>query len=256
MSHKSEFDAFNRDVAIRGGYSYTTNASLSSRLANQRLTDVALEIVNFRGQMVIDIGCGDGTYTLELYDRGQPAGMHGVEPAQKAIEIARQRIAGRQIHFGVHSAYELPHAANSFDVAHLRGVLHHLDRPVDALREAFRVARTLVVIEPNGYNPMLKILERFSRYHIEHNEKSYAPLTLDRWISRLGGAVRVRRWVGLVPFFCPDWMARSLKAIEPVVEQLPLINAIGCAQYVFVATRADGIRISTPADGNGTFAKD
>jgi len=238
MIPKSEFEAFNRDVANRGGYSYTTNASLSSRLANQRLTNVALEVVNFYGQRVIDIGCGDGTYSLELYDRGQPANMYGVEPAQNAIETAQQKIAGRQIHFAVQNAYELPYTANSFDIAHLRGVLHHMDRPVDALREAFRIAGTLVIIEPNGYNPMLKILERLSRYHIEHNEKSYAPHTLDRWISALGGTVLIRRYAGLVPFFCPDSLARSLKLIEPIVERLPLIRAIGCAQYVLKATRA------------------
>ena len=31
--------------------------------------------------------------------------------------------------------------------------------------------------------------------------------------------------------------ARTLKVVEPVVEHLPLVNAVGCAVYVFAAVR-------------------
>ena len=242
MDHKEKpsVDAFNRDIVTHAGYLYTTNARLSSYMANRRLTDATLAIADFRGKRVLDIGCGDGTYTLELFDRGQPSSIHGVDPAHEAIRIAEQKIGGRQISFEVHSAYALPHEDDSFDIAYLRGVLHHMDRPVDALREALRVAPMLVVIEPNGYSPILKLFERFSRYHIEHNEKSYTPATLDQWINRMGSKVHLRRYAGLVPMFCPDWLARVLKWIEPVVEGLPLINAWGCAVCVFVVRRADG----------------
>jgi SAM-dependent methyltransferase len=134
----------------------------------------------------------------------------------------------------VESAYELPYDANSFDIAYLRGVLHHMDQPQLAIREAVRVASTVVVIEPNGYNPVLKVLERYSPYHVEHHEKSYPPLQLDRWATAAGGTVTVRKWAGLVPMFCPDWMARPLKVIEPLVEVAPLLNLISCAVYVSV----------------------
>ena len=111
-----------------------------------------------------------------------------------------------------------------FDVAQLRGVLHHLDRPVDALREAMRVAPVIVVLEPNGYNLGLKAIEKLSTYHRDHGEKSYAPANLERWVRELGGRVVSRDWVGLVPYFCPDWFARTMKVIEPVVESVPLLN--------------------------------
>jgi hypothetical protein len=35
--------------------------------------------------------------------------------------------------------------------------------------------------------------------------------------------------------FCPDWLARAMKAVEPVVEGLPGIRALGCAVFVVVA---------------------
>ena len=52
------------------------------------------------------------------------------------------------------------------------------------------------LIEPNGYNPTLKLIERFSRYHREHGEKSYAPgaaATLDPRPRRHDRARAVRR---------------------------------------------------------------
>lgn len=234
---KTSFDPFNRDVERNAGYLYTTNASLSSHLANRRLTDATLATVDFRAKRVIDIGCGDGTYTVELFDRGQPRSIHGTDPAQAAIDSAREKIGARQIEFDVCSAYELPWEVGSFDIAHLRGVLHHLERPQDALREALRVAPTVVVIEPNGLNIGLKLLERVSSYHRAHQEKSYRPVRIDNWIRDQGGRVTSRQWVGLVPFFCPDWIARSLKRLEPLVEAMPVGRRVGCGVYVLVATR-------------------
>jgi ubiquinone/menaquinone biosynthesis C-methylase UbiE len=228
-------EAFNQDVADNDGYRYTTNAQLSSRLANRRLTDATLAAATFTDRRVLDIGCGDGTYTLELCDLAHPRSIHGVDLAAEAIKMAQSRVGGRPITFSSGSACALPFPDSSFDVAYLRGVLHHMDNPIDALREALRVANILVVIEPNGYSPILKVLEKTSAYHIAHNEKSYAPMRLDAWVKRLGGQVCHRQWVGLVPMFCPDWMARFLKQIEPIVEWLPGISHIGCAVYVFTA---------------------
>lgn len=230
-------DAFNRDVVTGGGYQYTTQASLSSRLANRRLTEAALQMVDFAGRRVLDVGCGDGTYTFELFDAGHPAVMVGLDPADQAIRTARTLTGCRNIRFDVGSAYAMNYEHDAFDVAHLRGVLHHLDRPEEAIREALRVAREIIVIEPNGYNLVLKLLENFSSYHIEHGEKSYRAAVLKTWTRRCGGDIHDQRWAGLVPFFCPDWMAGMLKIAEPLVERAPLVNAASCAVFVFRAGR-------------------
>jgi ubiquinone/menaquinone biosynthesis C-methylase UbiE len=233
---------FDADTAENGGYRYTTNASLSSRMANARLSDVSLGMADVRGQSVLDIGCGDGTYTIELFDLGQPAKLHALEPAETAVATARAKAGSRAITFQTGSAYELPYADGAFDWAWMRGVLHHLDRPDEAIAEALRVARQLMVIEPNGYSPILKLLERFSPYHRAHDEKSFTAATLQRWVQRAGGQVRVGKFAGLVPMFCPDWMAQLAKTLEPAVEATPLVRHLGCAVYIFAAGR-----ISSPA---------
>jgi len=226
--------AFNRDVVANEGYLYANKARLSSALATRRLTDAVLAVASFRGKRVLDVGCGDGTYTLELFDRGAPASIHGIDHADEAVKIARTRVGDRPITYEVGSAESLPLGDDSFDIVQLRGVLHHVDRPVDALREAMRVAPLVVVTEPNGYNPILKVLEKVSRYHVEHEERSFFPFTLHSWARKLGGTVRSSTAVGLVPFFCPDGFARFLKAIEPIVERVPVVRSVSVGTEVFV----------------------
>jgi ubiquinone/menaquinone biosynthesis C-methylase UbiE len=240
MAKPTAVEAFNRDAVANAGYLYTNHARLSSVLANERLTRAVLDSADFRGKTVLDVGCGDGTYTLELFASAQPSRIHAVDRAEQAIELGRRRAGDRPITFEACSAESLPFPDGSFDIALLRGVLHHLDRPTDALREAMRVARLLVVTEPNGYNPVLKVLERVSPYHVEHEERSFFPATLATWIRRLGGSVRSLRYVGLVPFFCPDPMARALKAVEPALERAPVLRNLCCGTYVLVVAPPAG----------------
>ena len=190
-----EWAPFNADMAANAGYLYTTNASLSSRIANLRHSNAILAFADFRGKRVIDIGCGDGTYTVELFDRGQPSSIYAIDPASNAIDIARGKVGVRNITYDVQSAYDIPRDENSFDIACLRGVLHHMDRPTEALQQAFRLASKVVLLEPNGYNIVLKLIEKLSKYHREHGEKSYPPAQIDRWVGDHGGKVRKRAWV-------------------------------------------------------------
>jgi SAM-dependent methyltransferase len=237
-------DPFTADIATNAGYLYTTNARLSSRLANRRLTEASLAVADFGGRRLIDIGCGDGTFTVEVFDAGGAASVTGLDPAETAVRVARKKVGDRPINFTVGSAFDLPYPDGSFDLAYLRGVLHHMARPVDALREALRVATSVVVVEPNGYNPALKVLERCSAYHLEHGEQSYSARRLDGWVREIGGTVETRTFAGLVPMFCPDWLARATKRLEPAVERLPVVRNLGCAVYVFSAT-------GRPGDGPG-----
>lgn len=229
-------NVFNHDAFENQGYLYSTNAPLSSQMANKRLSDLTLENVDLHNKTVLDIGCGDGVYTIELFDRVQVKRMVGVDFASQAIEIAQTKSGSRSIEFEVQSANNLPFETKCFDIAIIRGVLHHLDDPVPALKEALRVASIVWVIEPNGYNPGLKLLEKFSQYHIDHQEKSYLPAFLDKEIEKMGGKVLHRKWAGFVPMFCPNWMAKIMKTLEIVVENVPIIKHLGCAVYTFSAS--------------------
>jgi ubiquinone/menaquinone biosynthesis C-methylase UbiE len=225
---------FDRDVDSMGSYVYTRGTRLSSALAMARQSRAIYEAASFRGARVIDIGCGDGTATLNLFDDCAPARITAIDPAAKAIAVAESRCGDRNINYQVVSAYSLPYADGSFDIAHLRGALHHMETPETAIAEAARVARTVVVLEPNGYNPILKLIEKTSRYHRAHGERSYPPARIDNWLRQAGLTIARRGYCGLVPYFCPDCAARLLDRCEPWVERLRGVRALACGTYVTV----------------------
>jgi len=222
-------EPFDRDVELNEGYRYTTNAPLSSRLANDRLTDATLDLVPLSGRSLIDVGCGDGTYTADLARRGSPSAVIGIDPSPRAVEAAGRRHPG--LRFEVGDAAWLEATPDRFDVAVARGVLHHADDPARLVRAIGRVAGTLVVIEPNGWNPVLKVIERASAYHRAHGERSWRSSVIDGWLREAGFQPVTRIYAGLVPFFCPAPVARLLKRLEPLVESAGPLGRPALAVY-------------------------
>lgn len=201
-------------------------------MANGRMTDAVKEMVDIEGKRVIDIGCGDGTYTIELMEM-RPQHIIGIDAAGAAIDLARKKVLGKEnIKFEEASIYDLNSKEEVYDVAVARGVLHHLDDVKTAIAVISKIAKEIIVVEPNGYNPVLKIIEKTSLYHIEHEEKSYCPGKLDQWFRQYGGILAKSIYIGLVPMFCSDSVARLCKIFEPFVEKTPLIRKLLCGQYV------------------------
>jgi len=230
-------EPFEKDAACQGGYRYTATERLSCRLATGRSLDAILATGQLAGRSVLDMGCGDGFYTIQYWDRGRPRALTGVDAAAAAIRVANEKKQQRPIRFDAADVHALPFPNNSFDLALVQSILHHDDEPADILREAFRVAPVILIHEPNGNNFGLKVLEKTSRYHREHGEKSYRLRQLVRWIVEAGGEVQSRCFAGFVPMFSPDWLARAMKAVEPALERLPGLRALGCAVVVLVARR-------------------
>jgi len=240
---------FNRDAVENNGYRYTQLGSLSSRIANENLTRRTLEAMDFREKKVLDIGCGDGTYARELSDRGQTAFIEGLDVAEDAIKIAQENIGRRHMCFYFYDKFPLPFKDKEFDIAHLRGILHHADNPFAILSEAVRVAKEVIILEPNGYNPGLKLLERFSPYHRAHQEKSFTLRTFARWVKDMGAEVVSFRYIGLVPFFCPDFLVGFLKKLQPLVERNFFLRRFCCATCLLIVRRQGKIRLPERNDG-------
>src|SRR3989344_308794 len=158
---------FDIDASLNGGYLYTTQARLSSIVANHRLTLAILNAVRLSGKKVIDIGCGDGVYTFELYRNARPKKLYGVDSAIKSIG---------------------------------------------------QIASEILILEPNGYNPLLKIIEKISPYHRFHKEKSYTPKMIRGWLHKAGFTVYMQKYISIIPFFFPDTFTVILKPFEPFVE--------------------------------------
>ena len=234
---RGDVEIFDRDAAENRGYGYTLADQLSSRLATGRSTDEVLRLGGFRDCSLLDVGCGDGYYTIRYWDRGRPRSITAVDAAPRALGVARQAAEKRAIAFTAADAACLPYRDDSFDVVLLQSILHHAADPATLVREAFRVAPRVVIHDPNGNNLGLKIIEKTSRYHIEHNEKSYRPRRLRKWVREAGGVVTGAGFAGFVPMFCPDFVARVMKAAEGLLEAMPLARALGCSVYTMAAER-------------------
>jgi SAM-dependent methyltransferase len=235
---KDNVVTFARDVQSTGGYAYTQDSQFSCVAANRRLTDATVQAMDPTVRQVLDVGCGDGTYTQALQNAFPLAHFTGFDPAEAAIARAHRTYPGIRFCVGnVLEAADLP--KGPFDVAILRGVLHHTSNPALAIAHCARHARRLIIIEPNGYNPILKIIERASAYHRHHEERSFFPRTLRRWCGAAGLQVDGVGYVGFVPFFCPDPAAQLLHRVQPLLESIPLLRNTFAAVSVIRCSQRD-----------------
>lgn len=233
---KKNVSKFDEDVRNKGSYEYTADR-LSARMANARISEAISKIYDFSGKSVLDIGCGDGAYTLDFPALGVK-NILGVDPAAAAIDIARNKSKEAKlddiVSFKVGNIYDLEASIGTqhFDIIVLRGVLHHLPDAKKAISCIAPFADNVLVLEPNGYNPVLKVLEKVSTYHVEHEEQSFLPATIKSWLHEAGFTISKASYVNLVPFFCPDWLAKICKVTEPIIEKVPVVHHIACGQWI------------------------
>jgi len=231
---RAGFAPFDQDVEKRGAYEYTDGSRFSAVLANQRYTQMILSAVPFTDLDVVDVGAGDGTYTAELARLSRARAILGVEPSAPAVDRARSAFEKTitNLRFSCEFTEDLIRSGRRFDVAVYRGVLHHVVDPREEIKRAVQLASRVVILEPNGLNPMMKLVEKVSPYHRRHKERSYSPGQVAQWIEEGGGTEIRFRFFGLVPYFCPDWLARAGHVVEPIVEAIPALRGVVCGQYL------------------------
>lgn len=91
----------------------------------------------------------------------------GIEP--DAARVAEARSQGLPVEAG--DAAALPHGDGSWDWVTLRHVAHHLERPREAFSQAWRVARSGLLVAEPWYDPQL--------------DSQRAGLAIDRFLKRL-----------------------------------------------------------------------
>lgn len=116
------------------------NGKRAARLAGQ------LQSFLNNGDRILDIGSGTCQVAAALVDRGYD--ITALDIANKSLvpTLTPQIFDGKQ----------LPFADNSFDVALLLTVLHHIPHPDNTLIEACRVAQRIIIIEDVFESPAEK----------------------------------------------------------------------------------------------------
>lgn len=92
-----------------------------------------------KGKKVLEVGIGLGADLVRWARAG--AVVTGVDLTERAVSIARQRLAGEGLRADIYvgDAERLPFDDDQFDVVYSWGVLHHTPDPAGALAEAERV---------------------------------------------------------------------------------------------------------------------
>jgi 2-polyprenyl-3-methyl-5-hydroxy-6-metoxy-1,4-benzoquinol methylase len=213
----------------------------SAKLANKaqsRLIHSALRSIG-PVESLVDIGCGDGTYTNEFatYDIGQ---ILGIDLSEGGISSAQKNYKSKNLSFRCTPVEELISEGRHFDVAIVRGVIHHAEFPGRLISEISKIASYVILSDPNGLNPLLKIIEKTSPYHRKHGERSFAPWTIRKWINPENKLkVQPIRVGVIVPFFCPTPIAKILNLIQPTIERIPILRWLLCGTQVHVVSQLD-----------------
>jgi SAM-dependent methyltransferase len=146
---------------------------------------------------VIEVGCGDGSFTLDLARHSSR--VTGIDLSAGQIAENIRRFPG--IRFQQHDVAEpFPFAEGEFEVAWCSEVLEHLFDPAFALREMHRILRPggrLLVTVPyhGGLKNVLIALCKWDEHFAAHNPhiRFYTRRTLARIVGEAGfGAVRIK----------------------------------------------------------------
>lgn len=112
--------------------------------------------VELEGKIVVDVGCGDGSFVRALASAGAEA--IGVEVSEDAVARARERDPDRRYLLG--GAQEIPLPDASVDGATLMRSLHHVPDPHTAFPELARVVRDFVwIAEPLPEGEFFELLK-------------------------------------------------------------------------------------------------
>ncbi len=97
-------------------------------------------LAHFEAGEVLDAACGGGEFTELLVNHLN--GFHrliGVDPDKDSLDEARLLFDDRRIRFARNSIEELTYASGRFALVTVSNALHHLERPLDALRRLWEL---------------------------------------------------------------------------------------------------------------------
>ena len=124
--------------------------------SDQRIAEKIFQIVELKGKIVLEVGCGNGRISSLLVPKIDQ--LIAIDPDKLMIEEAKARCIG--VEFFVGSGENLDFPDNIFDLIIFTLSLHH-QNSAQALKEAKRVLKkggTILVIEPVVEGEIEKLL--------------------------------------------------------------------------------------------------
>lgn len=152
----------------------------------------------------LDLGCGTGNYTLELYKRGFQ--VVGVDISRRMLKIAQKKLPNAK--FIKANAYSLPFEDNTFDLVLSVTMLEFIHEPEKVLSEVYRVLKPggeAVIGTMNGKS-MWFIFKRMKSLFVEtayRYARFYTPKELENLMKNAGFKETESRGIIYLPSFFP-----------------------------------------------------
>ena len=119
---------------------------MPDRPANQRAIYRWIGEQTPQGGRVLDIGCGDGALLAQLASERGARGT-GIEISEECVAQAIGR--GLSVHHGNAEEGMDHYSDGSFDLLIMSLAIQEMHQPLRMIREAFRVARRVLIVFPN-----------------------------------------------------------------------------------------------------------
>jgi SAM-dependent methyltransferase len=120
------------------GQAYDRAMGRLSRIAGGRFLEWLSMPANLRW---LDVGCGSGSFTELILQRGSPSAISAIDPSEDQIAFARSKSSAQQVDYRKGDAMSLPYDRGAFDVAIMALVIQYIPDPEKAMSEITRVVR-------------------------------------------------------------------------------------------------------------------
>jgi 2-polyprenyl-3-methyl-5-hydroxy-6-metoxy-1,4-benzoquinol methylase len=136
VAHREALDVIDPELYARWRESYL--GALTERIEEDAIFRLAGDL---GGKRVLDLGCGDGTYSVAAFQRG--AHVTGVDISNAMLDSAQRRASacGASVEWRQASAESLPYDSGKFDIVLAVTILCFVKNPLQAVQEVSRVLR-------------------------------------------------------------------------------------------------------------------
>ena len=194
-------------------------------------------------ERILDIGCGTGNHLLLFYRLGFD--VTGLDASPYMLDIARSRL-GHKASLKIGRAEDLPFEDNEFDLATLIITLEFLDDPIEALREAGRVAKNRVfvgVLNSLSYGCMSKKFHTLFHDSIFREARLFNLWGLKSSVKKAHGNVPME-WgsVQVMPFSLRNYTERVETSC--LVRSYPFGSFLGLVFKMIYTLRTESLRVT------------
>jgi ubiquinone/menaquinone biosynthesis C-methylase UbiE len=208
---EAEAKFFDRFGTVDAGYDVLSEASYANLLANFDQL-----IAPKTGEIVVDLGCGSGAFTLRLHRAYPNNPIAGMDISPDCIRKATDLLPEGRFEVGDITASH--YASNSVDVVTLFGVLHHFPDFGPLVREVFRILKPggrFFSYDPHMLNPPIWLYRSphspiSSRLGVTDNELPITARKINDIFAREGFEAHTRIISGVVPDYVESAFVRQL----------------------------------------------